>query len=51
MTPEDIKQAIIECEQCLVRLKDKWDKEKPEKAGWFSISSDYILKGTIFIIN
>jgi len=51
MTPEDIKQAIIECEQCLVKLKNKWDQEKPEKTGWFSVSSDYLLKGTIFIIN
>jgi len=50
MTPEEIKQAIIECEQCLINLKASWDAEKPVKSGWLSVSSDYLLKGIIFII-
>lgn len=31
MTTEEIKSAIIQCEQCLFDLKKKWDEEKPKK--------------------
>lgn len=51
LSPEEIKQAVQDCEQCLVNLKAKWDEIKPIKSGWFKISSDYLLKGTVFIIN
>ena len=51
MTPEEIQQAIQQCEQCLINLKQQWDVEKPVKTGWLSVSSDYLLKGTIFILN
>ena len=50
MTTEEVKSAIIQCEQCLFDLKKKWDEEKPKKSGWVSIPTDYLLSGTIFII-
>lgn len=50
MTTEEVKSAIIKCEQCLFDLKKKWDKEKPQKSSWISIPTDYLLSGTIFII-
>lgn len=50
LTADELQQVIQSVSQYLGDLKSRWDGEKPESKGWFGVSREYLVNGTLFIL-
>lgn len=51
LTTSEVQDVLQKLDLYLSDLKSRWDQQNPGNRSWFTVPRNYILKGTIFIVN